>query len=406
MELYILDTGFNFVGVIDSYESVLWNKKYNDTGECEIYVPCEDTFLDLLKTGNYVFRYDDDMFCRIDRVEIQTDVENGDHIIATASDICTILSKRIVRWQVVYSGKAAAFIKKVITDNVINPEQTNRKISNLIFDDSNFSDFTETMSVTAVADDLLQLVQSTCKAFNYGFRISYSPEQEKLVCRLYKGVDKSTGDSDEYVVFSPDYSNIISSEYKEDETNLKNIAYVGYKTADDEFKMLSLYTGSSEPTGEARREIYVDGTGTSRSITVDELQAIFNNNVQRNPVSGGDSGVYYISIGEAEVQVVATFKASTNSDGVYEEKITVTDYTYLILIRAIARNTLAEHLTTTSFTGDVDTVNTYEYKTDYNLGDIVKVENDYGIEAQARITEIMESDDTDNGYQVEPKFEY
>jgi hypothetical protein len=61
---------------------------------------------------------------------------------------------------------------------------------------------------------------------------------------------------------------------------------------------------------------------------------------------------------------------------------------------------------TQSFEGDVDTVASYAYKVDYNLGDIVKVINEYGIEAEARITEIMESDDADNGFSVEPKFEY
>lgn len=406
MELYILDTGFDFVGVIDSYSSVLWNKKYNGTGECEIYAPCDNAMLSLLQMGNYVFRYDDDMFCRIDRVEIQTDVENGDYIVATASDICTILSNRIVRRQIVFNGKVAEFIKKAVMDNAINPDVSARKIENLIFDDSNFSGFTDVIEIKTVSDDLLQLIQSTCEAYGYGFRISYDLNQEKLVCRLYKGVDKSTADGNEYVEFSPDYSNIISSGYKSDETNQKNIVYVGYKTADEEFEMLSMYNGSAEPTGKSRREIYVDGTGTNRSVTVDELQAIFHGNALRNPVSGGESGVYYVSAGGAEIQIVATFTASTNSEGEYEEKITVTDYTYLILIRAIGRNTLAEHTITTSFSGDIDTVDTYEYKTDYNLGDIVKVKNDYGIEAQARITEIMESDDTENGYQVEPKFEY
>ena len=100
-------------------------------------------------------------------------------------------------------------------------------------------------------------------------------------------------------------------------------------------------------------------------------------------------------------QVVAT------SEGTGEdEKITVSDYTYLLLIRALADTALAEHTDTTEFSGDVDTIYTYEYKTDYNIGDIVKVINEYGIEAEARIIEIMESDDNEDGYTVEPTFEY
>jgi hypothetical protein len=51
-------------------------------------------------------------------------------------------------------------------------------------------------------------------------------------------------------------------------------------------------------------------------------------------------------------------------------------------------------------------VDTYEYKTDYDLGDVVKIINEYGIEAEARVTEVMESEDNENGYTIEPKYEY
>lgn len=415
MQIYILNTKYEIVGMIDEYESCLWNPKYNDVGEAELYLPASDEMILLLQKGFYLYRYDDDMFCKIEKVEIKTDVENGDYLIATAADICKLLSGRIVRGQVnsagvtppvVFSGKVAEFIKKLITDNVIAPpaNQPQRKIANLIFDDSNFSEFTETINTSVIADDLLQLVIKACKAHNYGFRLSYKLDTHKLVFKLYKGKNKATTESEEYVEFSPAFANIISSEFAIDESGYKNVAYVGYKTVADEFALLSLFNGSTEPSGENRKEIYVDGTGTSRSITVDELQAIYHGNVLRNPTSGGATGYYYVITGGKEIKV-ATFEGETK-DGVYEEKITVTDDTYFLLIRSLGRNALAENVETQSFSGEVDTIDTYEYKKDYNLGDIVQVVNEYGIEAEAQITEVMESDDTDNGYAVEPKFEY
>lgn len=415
MQIYILNTKYEIVGMIDEYESCLWNPKYNDVGEAELYLPASDEMILLLQKGFYLYRYDDDMFCKIEKVEIKTDVENGDYLIATAADICKLLSGRIVRGQVnssgitppvVFSGKVAEFIKKLITDNVIAPpaNQPQRKIANLIFDDSNFSEFTETINTSVIADDLLQLVIKACKAHNYGFRLSYKLDTHKLVFKLYKGKNKATTESEEYVEFSPAFANIISSEFAIDESGYKNVAYVGYKTVADEFALLSLFNGSTEPSGENRKEIYVDGTGTSRSITVDELQAIYHGNVKRNPTSGGATGYYYVINGGEEIKV-ATFEGETK-DGVYEEKITVTDDTYFLLIRSLGRNALAENVETQSFSGEVDTIDTYEYKKDYNLGDIVQVVNEYGIEAEAQITEVMESDDTDNGYAVEPKFEY
>ena len=393
MRLYILDKNYQIIGLVDESESVLWNKKYNDIGECEIYIPCQETYLALLEIGNYVYRYDDDMFCKIQSVEIQTNVEQGDYIVATATDICSILAGRIVRWQIVYSGTVAGFIQKAITDSVINPEQAQRKIPNFEFDSSNFSELTETINVSAFTEDLLQLVLTTCKTYNYGFRLSYNIDSQKLVFRLYKGKNKATPESEQYVEFSPTFSNILSSNYKEDIGNYKNVVYVGYKNTAEETHLLSLYNGDNEPQGEERRELYVDGTGTSRSITFEELQQLF-------PSVTKSETTYYITEDGEQVAV-----ATSEGEG-EDERITVTDYTYLLLIRAVGQNALAERTRTQEFSGDVDTLDSYEYKVDYDNGDFVKVKNEYGIEAIAQITEILEAEDNENGYTVEPKFEY
>jgi hypothetical protein len=405
MQVYILDPDYNTLGMIDAAESVLWNPKYNDIGECEIYIPCEEEYLSMLRRGHYVYRFDDDMFCKIERFEIETDVENGDYIIATAKDICSILAGRIVRWQIVFSGTFGQFIQKVLNDNVIKPEQSQRAIPHFEFDDSNIEEFGEFVEVSTFADDLLQLILTACKTYNVGFRVSFNMETRKLVFRLYRGKNKASITGEEYVEFSPEFANILASNYAEDDASFKNVVYVGYKGENEIMQLFSLYKGEAEPQGEERREIYVDGTSTSRDIIFEELKQMFPA-VQRNPVTMGSetSGYYYITVNSAE-RKVATFEVST-TDGVKSEKITVTDYTYLLLIRAIGENALAAQVMTQSFVGDVDTIDTYEYKVDYNLGDIVKVINEYGIEAEARITEIMESEDAENGYSIEPKFEY
>lgn len=385
MQLYILDSNYDQIATINEAESILWYKKFNDVGECEIYLPCSAEMLEVLRIGNYVFRYDDDMFCQIKRVEIETDVENGDYIIATATDMCNVLAGRIVRWQVVYAGTVAGFIQKLLIDNVINPVDEQRRISHFEIDTSNFAELTETIEVSAVTNDLLQLIMATCKTYNYGFRVSYSINTQKLVFRLYKGKNKALPLGDEYVEFSPTYANILSSNYKEDGSNHKNVAYVGYKDEAEQMALMSVYYGE-EPTGEDRKEIYVDGTNTSRDIQYDELLALFPD-VQK----GADN--YYLANGT----IVATFE---------EDKITVTDFTYLKLIQLLGENSLAQHISTQEFSGAVDTIDTYEYKTDYNLGDVVNVVNDYGISATARIIEVMESEDNEDGLVIEPKFQY
>lgn len=387
MKVYILDSNYDKLGYIDEADSILWTKKYNDVGECEIYTQANITMFEWLRKGNYIYRSDDDMLCKIESVEVETDVENGDYITATAKDMKSILANRIVRWEVTYSGLVCDFIKKVIDESIINPMQSKRAIKNFKFNDDNFSEFTETIEAQAFTEDLLQLVINTCKTYNYGFKVKYLIDTKTLEFSLYKGKNKASITSETYVEFSPTYANIISSNYKEDESNYKNLCYVKYKGNDEADHLLSITNLDVEPEGEARKEVYVDGTSISKEMTWEELKTIYP-----DAYFNSDNKTYYNN-GE----MVGTLNG---------EKITVTEDTYLRLLRILGLTTLSERSRTSEFTGDVDTKDTYIYKVDYDLGDVVRAVDRYGISGSAIITEVMESDDNKDGYVIEPKFEF
>lgn len=388
MQIYILNPDYEIIGLIDEADSVVWHKKYNDVGEAEIYLPCTVDYIALLEKGNYLYRYDDDMFCKIETVEITTNAEQGDYITATATDICKILSGRIIWDNFTYSGTVGGFLKKVLTENAINSTQRVRNIPNFTIDKS-LDNITDEITYTTKRDDILQLIITACKAYNLGFRVSYDKDIERLVFRVFRGKNKATTQSDEYVEFSPQFANILSSHYKTDESNHKTFAVVGAKDSDESIMYITVYAGNEEPQGEERKEIYIDATSTNRDITVDELLQMFPSAV----LSGT---TYSVTISGVPIDV-----ATVNG-----EKVTVSDFTFQKMLVSIGHNALAERRETQDFTGEVDTVDTYEYKTDYDLGDIVKVVNEYGIEAAAQITEIWETDDNDNGYKIEPTFEY
>ena len=186
--------------------------------------------------------------------------------------------------------------------------------------------------------------------------------------------------------------------YKTDNSNEKNVVYVQYKNEAGETALLSRYKGQSEglpePQGEARKEFYIDGSSTSREITLDELEQLFGTLASGKLTKNGTS--YYAG---------GTVVATTEGTG-EDEKITISDYTYLLLIATLGDNELAKRTKTEEFTGTADTVDTYQVKTDYDLGDTVRVKNNYGIEAEAQIVETLESEDNDDGYNLEPVFEF
>lgn len=389
MQLYILNANYETIGLIDEADSILYIKKYNDVGECSIRVPCEKAFIALLKSGNRIYRYDDDMFCKIEEGEIETDAEQGNYFTVTANDICNILSGRIIWDNFTYSGTFGGFWKKILTENVINSNQRVRNIPNFTLDLESLNSITDEITYSTKSDDILQLLIKTCKTYNIGFRISYDLNMQQLVFRLYRGKNKASTQGEEYIEFSPTYANILSSHYKEDESNHKTFAVVGAKESDGSLMYITVYEGSQEPQGEERKELYIDATNQSRDITVDELLLMF-------PTANLTNSEYYINISGVPILV-----ATVNGD-----KVTVSDFTFQKMLEIIGYNGLAERRKTQEFTGEVDTIDTYEYKTDYDLGDIVRVVNEHGIEAEAQISEVWESEDSESGYTVEPKFEY
>ena len=390
MELYILNPSLQIEGMVDDAESKLWRKPYNDVGECEIYSPYSEELHALLRRGNYIYRYDDDMACIIIDVQITTDIEEGDYITVTAKDVCTILSGRIVRWPIVFTGSVGGFVGKLLSDNVVNASPAYRSIANFRVDEASLLTVTAGIEASAQTEDLLALIIAACKAAGCGFRVRVDIEDGVFVFGLYEGLNRATDDG--YVEFSPNFANILDTNYHESDENYKNVVYVGYKDESGKLQLLSVYRDEVEPQGIDRKEVYIDGTGTSREITFEELKEMYPNCVEIGGVVWNDN--------------TQSFEIATVEGSEGDKKYTVRDVVYVRIIRRLGTEAFENYGQVQEFSGTVDTVDTYANKQDYNIGDIVIAANKYGISAPARIVEIMESEDSEDGYQVEPVFEF
>lgn len=345
MELYVLDDRFNAIAVIDDYRSLIWAKRYTQFGDCELYVRACEEYSRILQKGYYLLRTDDDMVCRIESVELDTSTDEGDFHIATGKDCRCILNQRVVWEQTNFTGTVENYIRRLVNDNIIAPSKAERRIDNFILGAS--AGLTDRISEQVTYAQLGEKIVELCNAYNYGSRV-YLNDDNQLVFELYKGEDRSYKQTvNDYVVFSPDFDNIISSKYITDDSNVKNVALV-----------------AGEGEGVARKTL----------------------------VCGVADGM-----GRHEIYVDARDVSSTTEEGV------TIDYAEALKARGI--EALAEHGTTVSFEGEVEPNYSYKYGVDYFLGDIVQVVNIYGIESSARITEVIETYD-ENGYSIIPTFQY
>jgi hypothetical protein len=379
-ELYLLDEELNKKHIIDTYSSVIWTPRYNTLGDCELVIQASQDNLKKIKECRYISRDDDEMVCEIKKIEIQTDEENGDQIIVTGIDVKDILNKRIVMNQTNFNGLVEDYIRMLITDAFINPKDPNRKISNFVLADK--QGFTETIREQVTYDYIGDKVQELCQQFGWGYKVTV--KNGNFVFSLYKGKDKS-----QYITFSQNYDNISTTDYQEDNSNIKNVALIAGEGEGVDRKTTTI--GSGE--GINRNELYVDARDVSSTIDYDELLNNYPNGIEKVI-----NNVIYYQVNGTNIAILTKDEKGEVSE------VKLCDNIYTENLKSVGNEKMAEYVSVTSFTGDIIVGINYKYKEDYNLGDIVNILNEYGMSVNARITEIIESRD-DNGYTMEPTFE-
>lgn len=353
MHLYVLDNTLTVVAVIDSFKSLIWTTRYFECGDFELFLPADPDLLHYLQEDYFIIRDDDSSVMVIEDCEIQTDAENGDFFIVTGRSLESILFRRVFlrQFNLTSTGSLAFAVWALVQEcqTVRNPAtgqpdptKTYRQIPNLDID--MIFPGTETIEAQFTGQTLFDAIQMLIQARSTGIRMVITATK-KMQIQLYKGTEVP-------VTFSPEYDNMISSKYTFSKRNFANTVVCA---------------------GE--------GEGTDRQITT----------VIRGTFANRPSGLKL-----REIWVDARDISSNNGS--------IDGYTYSRMLSERANEKMAEHSIEESFEAQIEPNTTYRYKTDYNLGDIVTVENGYGVTSKPRIVEIIESWD-ESGYSVVPTFD-
>lgn len=348
MDIYVMDGVNGIIGLIDTYNSVIWNVQYFGKNDFQLVTAANDANMDLLQEGKLLVRESDikldsyNNVMLIEKVQIDLDNEKGWLLTVSGKGLKNLLSRRVVWSQITATGTVETTIRQAITDNAINPTDPNRAIPNLVLD--SLQGFTDTADIQLLGENLAEWLESVCTTYGYGWDIYIKNHQ--FVFKLYQGTDRSYNQSSVVpVVFSPEFDNLLSSSYAYDKSGYVNAALIGGEGQGTAKRTASIGTAS----GLARFETYVDGS-------------------------------------------------SVSSNG---EIITVEEYT--ALLQSYGKEQIAGSQITKSFDGEVIPDGLYKLNTDYFLGDIVQIQNEKGISATPRIIEIIYADD-ENGTSVVPTF--
>lgn len=343
MNALIMDKDFKSLAVIDDYESFIWTDRYVGYGDFEIYAPVSAAFFEYAKDGYYIWCDSSEHMMIIEKNDIESDAENGSHVIVTGRSLESILDRRIIWKQTVLSGNLQNGIKKLLDENVINPSDGNRRIPNFVFKVSTDPAITRlTADAQYTGDNLYDAIKSLCEANELGFRLVLNSNHE-FEFSLYSGTDRSYNQRKlPYVVFSPNFENLVNSNYYESSAELKNVVLIGGEGEGSDRKYTSIYGNGSTgyEAGLTRRELFVDARDLSTKTS--------------------------------------------------ERELTAEEYTAQLQQRGYDK--LGENISLIGFEGGIENTEMFSYGKDYFVGDVVQIQNEYNIRATVRVDEIVISD--------------
>lgn len=170
--------------------------------------------LEFLKEDYYLWIKESEHCMIIEDLSIDSDVEEGNHIIVTGRSLESILERRIVWGQKILTGNLQNAIQILLNESIISPSIADRKIGNFIFEPSTDEKITKlVIDAQYTGDDLYSIISGLCAKNNIGFKIVLN-DSNQFVFSLYAGVDRSYDQTENpYVIFSPNFENIINSNY-------------------------------------------------------------------------------------------------------------------------------------------------------------------------------------------------
>lgn len=368
MDVMILDTDFKMVGIIDTFISFLWADRYDEAGEFELLLPMDTPALDLIKQDYYLIINESEHAMIIEDLTITTDAEEGKRLKITGYSLEKILSRRIVWNKTVfkktYKGNTTEVDKvpslqdailQLLDENVTSSAGiAARQIKNFIYERSTDEAITKlTIEAQYHGESIYDIVSTLCKENQIGFKITLNANNQ-FVFKLYAGADRTYDQiKNPYVVFSPDNDNLFNSSYYRAKSSFKNVALVvGEEETDTAGKTFQSTVVVGNELGIARREIFADGS----DIPIKE-----------------------------------------------DDDVTLTDEQYKAHLKQRGIDTLIDNLEYEAFEGEVEATIMYKYGEDFFMGDYVQLENEYGHQGQAYISEFIISQDA-SGISMYPTF--
>lgn len=350
MDIVVYNQQFDPIGVIDSFTSFRWVRRYQKCGEFELVCPLTKSNRDLLVTDNIISPANSDEAGFIHYRIMSQDDERAETLSVKGLFLNGYLARRIVWGSDILKATTSEVVMRTLIDkNCINPTDPNRVIPN--FELGDLVGFVGNIDYQMAYKNLQDEIETICISADLGNRIVFDKKIRKIRFKIYQGIDRSSNQSEnQRCVFSRRFENITNQEFSESTSNLKNVCLVGGKTDDNDTDRKFITLGNE--SGIYRREVFCDQGGLSQ----------------------------------------------------YEGSVKMTNADYDALLTTKGSDLLSKMVETLSFDGTINIHANLEYKKDFDIGDKVTViDKEWGVSLDTRIMEIEENYDV-NGLELKIVF--
>lgn len=314
MDLYILDKNFNILKIVSVFTSLVWNRKYFETGSFSLKIEGDNFFNDYNeRKAKYIYNKNFKELAVIQSLKNQSD-SKGKTTNISGKFMETILSDKVIRTTENYYDYsvniARALIQNHITDYVLN----------IIIDNSVDLSEMSKIQVSFTGETIEEAIRKMFENDGISFNIVYDYLENKLNLNIWKGLDRTdTQNVNTWAIFSESNETILDSTYTYNDSKYKNVAIVA---GEGEGANRVIVEVDLSESGEKKKELYVD----ARDLQQGDL-------------------------------TLAQYKNALRTRG----------------IEKLLENKLVEKVDFSA-----DTKSTLIYKTDYDLGDIVTYKEDNG----------------------------
>ncbi|MBY6270209.1 siphovirus ReqiPepy6 Gp37-like family protein [Parageobacillus thermoglucosidasius] len=352
----ILTPILDLLAEIDNYESLLFTRRWHEVGEFELRINRHKRHTELLQRGNLIMlgsHRNKVGIIRHREIELDENGKKTENWLVKGITLKGVMAQRITVPPVGdshdrASGAAETVMKHYANNHIVNPVDVKRKIDILVIasDQQRGSQISWESRFKNLAEELVEI----SKASGLGWDVFLDIQQKKWIFDVFEGRNLTVNQTENPpVIFSPQFESLKQLSFVESDYNYRNFGYIA---------------GQGE--GEDRRVVEVgDAEGLSRIETF----------IDSRDISEEDES------GQAlpEEQVIAK-------------------------LRERGQQKLSEFTQDFFLEGQILTNSPFVYEKDYDLGDIVTIQNrEWGVTRDARITEIKEIYEP-GGFQIEATF--